>query len=117
MRKTKCQSGAEKRNKKRRLEAAAQSQKGALDRFVVKEPQINSENQTPDANVDDGRGDDTVEIEASTAELDEGDDANTGDEHDDATDDDEGTGANADAEGNDTNIGAGGNVEIGRAHV
>jgi hypothetical protein len=55
MRKTMCQSGAEKKKKKRRLEAAAQSQKGALDRFVLKEPQINFENQTPDANVDDGR--------------------------------------------------------------
>ena len=37
MRKTKCQSGAEKKKKKQRLEAAALSQKGALDRFVVKE--------------------------------------------------------------------------------
>ena len=31
------ESGAEKRKKKQRLEVAAQSQKGALDRFVVRE--------------------------------------------------------------------------------
>jgi hypothetical protein len=39
-------SGFEKRKKKQRLEAAAQSQKSAHDRFVLKEYQINSENQT-----------------------------------------------------------------------
>jgi hypothetical protein len=37
MRRTKCQSGNEKKKKRQRLEAAAQSQKGALDKFVVKE--------------------------------------------------------------------------------
>jgi hypothetical protein len=36
MRRTKCQSGNEKKKKRQRLEAAAQSQKGALDKFVVK---------------------------------------------------------------------------------
>jgi hypothetical protein len=43
MRRTKCQSGAEKKKKRKRLEVAAQSQKGALDKFVLKESQINSE--------------------------------------------------------------------------
>jgi hypothetical protein len=103
MRKTKCQSGAEKKKKRQRLEAATQSQKGALDRFVVKEPQINSENQTPDANVDDGHGDNAVEVEVRTAEHDEGDDGNSGDELD------EGNDANIGVEGNDTNIGVEGN--------
>jgi hypothetical protein len=62
--------GLRKKKKRQRLEAAAQSQKGALDRFVMKESRINSENQTLDANVDDGRGDNVEEIE-DIAELDE----------------------------------------------
>lgn len=47
----KYDSGYEKRKKKQRLEAAAQSQKGALDKFVLKESQINSENQTQEADI------------------------------------------------------------------
>ena len=43
MRKTKGQSGAEKNNKRQRLEAAAQSQK----RVLWRNSQIHSENQTP----------------------------------------------------------------------
>jgi hypothetical protein len=35
-------SGAAKRNKKRRLEAVALSQKGALDKFIVRDTQVNS---------------------------------------------------------------------------
>jgi hypothetical protein len=35
MRRTKCQFGAEKKRKKWRLDAATQSQKGALDKFVM----------------------------------------------------------------------------------
>lgn len=46
----KYDSGFEKRKKKRRLEAAAQSQTGSMDRFVVKDSQLNSKNQTPEAN-------------------------------------------------------------------
>lgn len=42
----KCDSGAEKRKKKRRLEQSAQTQKGALDKFVVRESQTSTENQT-----------------------------------------------------------------------
>ena len=99
MRRTKCQSGAEKKKKRKRLEAESRSQKGALDRFVVKRPQINSENQTPVANVDDDH-DDAVEIEAHTAEFDESDDANT---------DDEDNNDNIGAEGNDANTGVEGN--------
>jgi hypothetical protein len=49
MRRTKCQSGAEKKRKKQRLDAVSQSQKGALDKFGVKKPQANSESQTDDA--------------------------------------------------------------------
>jgi hypothetical protein len=60
-------SGFEKRKKKQRLEAAAQSQKSAHDRFVLKESQINSENQT-------------AEGEARVAEIGQGDDANIGEE-------------------------------------
>ena len=83
------------------------SQKGALDRFVVKESEINSENQTPAADVDDGRGDDEVEVEAHSAEFDEGDerhDANTGDGHDDANIDGEGNNANIDVEVSDGTV-------------
>ena len=47
------ESGAEKRKKKQRLEAAAQSQKGALDRFLLRE--------TPPINDDHGHGDAAVE--------------------------------------------------------
>jgi hypothetical protein len=60
-------SGFEKRKKKQRLEAAAQSQKSAHDRFVLKEYQINSENQT-------------AEGEARVAEIGQGDYANIGEE-------------------------------------
>ena len=47
------ESGAEKCKKKQRLEATAQSQKGALDRFLLRE--------TPPINDDHGHGDATVE--------------------------------------------------------
>jgi hypothetical protein len=51
------QSGGKKKKKRQILEAVVQSQKGALDRFVVKESRIKFENQSLDANVDNGRGD------------------------------------------------------------
>jgi hypothetical protein len=35
MRRTKCQIDAEKKKKRKRLDAATQSQKGALDKFVM----------------------------------------------------------------------------------
>ncbi|XP_062204016.1 uncharacterized protein LOC133906207 [Phragmites australis] len=72
-----------KRKKKQRLEAATQTQKDPLDRFVVKESQFTFENQIPDGNVDEGHGDDdnnTVEVEVCTTEIDHGDDANNTDE-------------------------------------
>jgi hypothetical protein len=50
------ESGASKRNRKKE-EVVAMSQMGALDRFIMKGPQINSENQAPHSN-DDGHGDD-----------------------------------------------------------
>ena len=59
------ESGHEKRKKKQRLEAAAQTQRGALDRYVLKDSQFTSQNQTPDANVGEGPADDgrnTVEV-------------------------------------------------------
>ncbi|KAF8650350.1 hypothetical protein HU200_063968 [Digitaria exilis] len=40
------ESGAEKRKRQRRLEKVAQSQKGAIDRFVVRESQTSTEHQT-----------------------------------------------------------------------
>lgn len=52
----KYDSGASKRRKKQKLEEDAQLQKGALDKFVMKEPQPNSQNQTPDANIADVHG-------------------------------------------------------------
>ncbi|XP_062208340.1 uncharacterized protein LOC133909808 [Phragmites australis] len=79
----KYDSGYEKRKKKQRLEAAAQSQKGALDRFVMKESQFNSENQTAAANVDGVHSDDAkiaIEVEAHAAEIVQGDDTNIADE-------------------------------------
>ncbi|XP_066360856.1 uncharacterized protein [Miscanthus floridulus] len=75
----KYESGHEKRKKKRRLEAAAQSQKGALDRFVVKESRFSPENQTPNADPDEGYGNDAnigVKVEAQNAEIVQSDHAN-----------------------------------------
>jgi hypothetical protein len=59
----KYESGAEKRKKKQRLEAFAQSQKGALNRFVIRE--------TPEANVGDGQshGDNAIEVDTPPAEI------------------------------------------------
>jgi len=68
----KYESGHEKRKKRRRLEAAAQSQKGALDRFVVKESRFSPENQTPNADPDEGYGNDAnigIKVEAQNAEI------------------------------------------------
>ena len=84
------ESGAEKRKKKQRLEAAAQSQKGALDRFLLRE--------TPPINDDHGHGDaavDQAETPATTIVQD--DDANNagGRDHD---------ASNTDSGGNDANI-------------
>ena len=101
IRKTKCQSGAEKKRKRERLEAAAKSQKGALDRFVVKEPQINSVNQTPVDNTDVASGADVIEVDTHTEEFVE-DDANINNEGSGANVDDD---ANADGEGNGATVG------------
>nr|XP_051212772.1 uncharacterized protein LOC127330677 [Lolium perenne] len=84
MRRTKCLSGAEKKKKRKRLDAVTQSQKGALDKFIVKKSQASSE------------------VEAHTAEFDEGD---SGDERADAYTDDDSDDANTDDEGNDANTG------------
>nr|XP_020183071.2 zinc finger MYM-type protein 1-like [Aegilops tauschii subsp. strangulata] len=96
----KYDSGASKRRKKQKLEEDARTQKGALDKFVVKEPQSNFENQTSDANIDDAHGGDPVEVEAHIAESDEHDDTNTVVEGDDSIHVDEGDDANIVAEGN-----------------
>ena len=75
----KYESGHEKRKKRRRLEAAAQSQKGALDRFVVKESRFSPENQTPNADPDEGYGNDAnigIKVEAQNAEIVQSDHAN-----------------------------------------
>jgi len=44
----KYKSGSQKRKKKQRIEELAQSQKGAMDRFIIKESQMPSGNQTLD---------------------------------------------------------------------
>ncbi|KAE8774894.1 hAT family dimerization domain protein [Hordeum vulgare] len=46
---------------------------GALDKYVVKGPQTNSENQTPDANIDGGQDVNAIEVEVVAAEIQEGD--------------------------------------------
>lgn len=53
----KYDSGAEKRKKRKRLEAVAQSQKGALDKFFLRE--------TPNANIEDDISDDMAEVDAN----------------------------------------------------
>ncbi|CAN6299424.1 unnamed protein product [Urochloa humidicola] len=60
----KYESGAEKRKKKQRLEAAAQKQKGALDRFVIRETETPEE-----TNVGEGHGDDAIEAETPSVEI------------------------------------------------
>jgi hypothetical protein len=113
MRRTKCQSGAEKKRKKQRLDAVTQSLKGALDKFVVKKPQANSENQTRVVDVDDDHGDTATEVDANSVEFDEGDDGDSSDEHTDASTDNEGDNANGNDEGNDASAGVEGTDAIG----
>ncbi|XP_048567144.1 uncharacterized protein LOC125547228 [Triticum urartu] len=74
----KHESGAAKRKKKQRLEVEAQSLTGSLDRYLVKDPRHNSENQTADVNVDDGCDDNVTEVEAHDAEIDDGNIASEG---------------------------------------
>nr|XP_020198195.1 uncharacterized protein LOC109783999 [Aegilops tauschii subsp. strangulata] len=70
-------SGAFKRKKKFKLEEGAESQKGAIDKFVLKRPRTNSENQTPKANIDDGHGNNAEEAEVPATEIHEGDDSHS----------------------------------------
>jgi hypothetical protein len=63
-------SGNEKRKKKQRLERVAQTQKGALDKYVVKECQTSVPDQTPQENSDVNYGDNTNNVEAHTSEID-----------------------------------------------
>ena len=44
----KYDSGSQKRKRKQRIEDLTQSQKGAMDRFIIKESQVVLENQTID---------------------------------------------------------------------
>jgi len=44
----KYDSGSQKRKRKQRIEDLTQSQKGAMDRFIIKESQVVTENQTID---------------------------------------------------------------------
>ena len=77
----------QKRKKKERLEAAAQSQKGALDSFVLRGSQTNFENQTSEvnntANIESHAHGDDANIAAEgalqVAEIGQGDDANIAD--------------------------------------
>ncbi|TVU16839.1 hypothetical protein EJB05_36994, partial [Eragrostis curvula] len=69
----KYDSGCEKRKKKRRLELSAQKQRGALDRFVVKDGPIATENQTLEADADGTPGppdSNMNNMEAHTSETD-----------------------------------------------
>jgi hypothetical protein len=59
----KYDSGAEKRKKRQRLDAVGQSQKGALERFLVRE--------SANANVDDGHDTGDVGAQAPTTEIEE----------------------------------------------
>ncbi|KAE8775608.1 zinc finger MYM-type protein 1-like [Hordeum vulgare] len=59
-------SGAFKRKKKHKLDGDAQSQYGALDKYVVKGPQTNSKNQTTNANIDDGQDVNAVDVKMLT---------------------------------------------------
>ncbi|XP_050909966.1 uncharacterized protein LOC127123833 [Lathyrus oleraceus] len=43
--------GCEKRKKNKRLDDLTQSQSGALDKFIIKEPQISVENQNVDVGI------------------------------------------------------------------
>ncbi|XBI17559.1 hypothetical protein VPH35_059586 [Triticum aestivum] len=86
----KYDSGAFKRKKKQKLEEDDQIQRGALDKYVVIVPQTNSENHTPDGNIDDGHDDNAIEVEVTAeiheevevaaTEIDEGNDVNFLDE-------------------------------------
>ncbi|XP_048539125.1 zinc finger MYM-type protein 1-like [Triticum urartu] len=57
----KYESGYEKRTKKKKAENLIHSLKGSLDNFVVKEPQVSSENQNIEADVDDNV--DNIQVE------------------------------------------------------
>ena len=57
----KYKSGYEKRTKKKKAENLIHSLKGSLDKFVVKEPQVSSENQNIEADVDDNV--DNIQVE------------------------------------------------------
>nr|AWA45063.1 hypothetical protein SO33D14_000002 [Saccharum officinarum] len=64
----KYESGYQKRKKKQRLEDFAQSQKGAIDRFIVKESHVSSGNQADDggpaidSNIDNNQPADSPEV-------------------------------------------------------
>jgi hypothetical protein len=60
----KYDSGCENARKKKRLEVCAQTQKGALDRFVVKD-QSTTRNPTTEPNADESIG-----VEAHTSQID-----------------------------------------------
>jgi hypothetical protein len=94
--------GATKRDKRKRLEAAAQSQRGALDRFIVRDSQINSQNQTRSGSIDDGHGDDEVLVEDQI--VDETGDTNIEDESGDPNIVDASDDPNIGDEGNNNNI-------------
>lgn len=65
----KCQSGYEKRQKKKKKEILAQSLKGGLNRFFAKESNVSSENQSVDANTNDVHDDDTIHTETQGEET------------------------------------------------
>lgn len=62
--------GAEKRKKQKRLEQFSLSQKGALDKFVVRESQSSIENQIHLADADGNLGGNTKQCEAQNLEND-----------------------------------------------
>jgi hypothetical protein len=62
-------SGAAKRSKRKRLDAAAESQKGTVDRFIVKDSQVSSQNQSPHGNIDDDHDYNTAEVKAQVGDA------------------------------------------------
>lgn len=92
----KYDSGYQKRKKKKRIEELIQSQKGSLDKFVIKESQTSVENEHIDVNLADTNvnasnenpsgGLDDINVNANNASNDildasDGDDATNVDDH------------------------------------
>ncbi|RLM55468.1 hAT family dimerization domain containing protein [Panicum miliaceum] len=67
------ESGAQKHKRQRRVEQVVQSQKGAIDRFVVRESPARTEHQTLHSDGDGNHRDNTDNVEVHTSVVDSGD--------------------------------------------